>query len=226
VTASAARVSTTAAPGPAPLRGRIGAAWELAGRVCLLVLAATLPFELKTPWLSLGWVVVTNAELALYATLGCWAVWRLVAGRGGWTRAHAPILAIVAAMLVSALLAPVSREAALKFALRSAGGGLLALAAIDLLTTPRRVTALAGALVAGSVVSAAAGVLEVQVAGAQMWLLPFKTQPTFAAGFLRASGPSSTRTPRRCTGRRRCRCCSASRRAPQAAWPDHAPCSR
>src|SRR5262249_42317957 len=44
------------------------------------------------------------------------------------------------------------------------------------------------ALCAGALLSAGAGVFEMEFPLVQRWLMPFKTQPTFASGFLRASG--------------------------------------
>jgi hypothetical protein len=163
--------------------------WHVqAARALLVLLAATLPFEVKTPLFPLGPVVVTNTELLLYAVIGLWGFGRMAVRRTRFTALSLPILAVMAVFVVSAIATTEGRGDALKFAARSAGGCLLALAAIDLIATARQTRAILAALVLGSVVSAVTGILEVEVPTVQRWLTWFKTQPTFASGFLRASG--------------------------------------
>jgi hypothetical protein len=74
------------------------------------------------------------------------------------------------------------------FGRRSTGGCLLALATVDLVRTAAHVRLLVVAICVGAIVSALTGVAEIGAASMASWLMPFKTQPTFASGFLRASG--------------------------------------
>jgi O-antigen ligase len=163
-----------------------------AGRALLIALAVTLPFELKTPIAHVGPIAITNTELVLYLVVGCWIVWLAMAKDAVVTNPSRtlwwPVAGIVAAMAISAVAAPVGRDQAIKFVLRSTGGCLLALAAMDVIRSWRDARLVVLALSAGAAVSAVAGVLEVEFPAVQTWLRSFKTQPTFASGFLRASG--------------------------------------
>src|SRR5262245_34739247 len=117
----------------------------------LYLLPLLLPFE--TPLFSLGPLVITSAELALYLVIAAWGVDLAVRRRGSWRgaiglgpgdllgRAAALWLAVV---VISALLAPAHRAAAIKFALRSTTGVLLFFAARDLVRTPADARRLAG----------------------------------------------------------------------------------
>ena len=99
-----------------------------ATRALLVALALVLPFE--TPLFSVGPMLVTSAELALYLALAAWGLgvaWNLARGstragdalrgvaRDPVARAVALWMAVVA---VSAIAAPEHRASALKFALR------------------------------------------------------------------------------------------------------------
>ncbi len=158
------------------------------GLAALGLLAALLPFELTQPVLSLGPVGVTNVELALYLVLMVWAVIWLRGRRSVWTMVHGTVAAWLAVGLLAAWLAPTGRDEALKFALRTLGGGALFFATLDLVSTRRQVAWIALAACAGAVLSATAGVAEVWLPAMRGGLEAFKTQASFAGGFLRASG--------------------------------------
>ena len=163
-------------------------ALDTCGLAALGLLATLLPFELTQPVLSLGPVVVTNVELALYFVLMVWAVIWLRGRRSRWTLVHGAVATWLAVVLLAALLAPSGRGEALKFALRTLGGGALFFATLDLVSTRRQVAWIALAISAGAVLSAVAGVAEVWVPAVRGGLEAFKTRASFAGGFLRASG--------------------------------------
>ena len=101
---------------------------------------------------------------------------------------HGAVAAWLAVVLLAALLAPTGRGEALKFALRTLGGGALFFATLDLVSTRRQIAWIALAVCAGAVLSAATGVAEVWLPAMRGGLEAFKTQASFASGFLRASG--------------------------------------
>ena len=161
---------------------------DTCGLGALGLLATLLPFELTQPLLSLGPVGVTNVELALYLVLMVWGVIWLRGPRAVWTGVHGAVAAWLAVVLLAAVLAPTGRGEALKFALRTLGGGALFYATLDLVSTRRQVAWIAIAICAGAVLSAAAGVAEVWLPAVRGGLDAFKTRASFAGGFLRASG--------------------------------------
>jgi len=180
------------------------------GFVALLLLAFSLPFELETPWLRLGPLVLTNVEIVLAAVLAL----ALLAGpprssasedadsASGLSaplppRSPAPriprlwfILALwfILGMLLSAWLAPEFRGNALKATLRTVEGLLVVPALLWLAPTARRGRAVALALVAGGLLAALIGLAE-HLAGYDFaWLSVLRPMPTYAGPFLRLSG--------------------------------------
>ena len=159
----------------------------------LTILAALLPFELKTPIVTFGPLAITNVELALYIALLIWSASRALTRRSrpataGWTPVHSAVLAWGAALLLSAAFAPAERDATVKFALRSLGGCALFFAAADLVTEPERAAQVMLAVVGGGLVSALAALAEVWLPDAPSLLLAFKTQTTLVGSFIRAGG--------------------------------------
>jgi len=168
------------------LRNRL----RTAGYAALLLLAASLPFELERPLLPLGPIVLTNVECALLAVLGL----ALAAGpapRGprlprAWI---ALALWFVAAMLLSAAVAPAFHGNALKASLRTIEGMLLVPAVLWLAPTIRHGRLVALALVGGVAAAVLLGLAE-QAAGYDFgWLAALRPAPTYAGPFLRLSGP-------------------------------------
>jgi len=157
--------------------------------ITLALLALVLPFELKTPIVSLGPIAITNVEAILYAVIVLWVIMVLRYRQLHWTLAHSAVLAWISVQLLAAIFAPLEREAAIKFALRSAGGALLFFIAAEWMRTPRRAAAIMSAIAIGAVMSALAGWLEVESSAAQNALLIFKTQATMIGDQLRAGGP-------------------------------------
>jgi hypothetical protein len=156
--------------------------------IVLALLALALPFELKTPIVSLGPFAITNVEAILYTVIVLWIVSITQTRRMQWTLAHSAVVIWLIVQVIAAVLAPVEREAAIKFALRSAGGVLLFFIAAEWIRTHRRAAAIMSAIALGAVVSAFAGWLEVQSGTAQTALTIFKTQTTLVGGQVRASG--------------------------------------
>jgi hypothetical protein len=169
------------------------------GRGTLFLLAALLPFERIEPLAHLGPLQLSSVELFLYLALAAWGaslcarfwagerdVWRRLRGA---PRAHRAVALFALVVFASALLAPQSRGAALKFALRSAGGMLLYAAAADLLRAPGAVAWTARALVGGALVAALLVVGETHVTALVAALRPFHIQTFEALGQPRASGP-------------------------------------
>ncbi len=158
----------------------------------LILLAILLPFELETPWLTLGPVALTNVELLLGAVL---AVTLLSWWRTGRPLPPAPPLwgvlglLFVAGLLLSSLLAPSLRTNALKAALRTLSGVALALAVSIVLRHRRDVRRLAVGLVGGGLVAAAIGLAEIVYGTDMAWLFALRPGPTVAGPFLRLSGP-------------------------------------
>lgn len=165
-----------------------------------ILLAALLPFELKSPLITLGPLSITNVELALYAAIGVWVIRMLLPPprpRGGasartrrlhWSPVHWAVLAWIAANVISAVLAPTLRGEALKFALRSATGALLFFAAADWAQDAKRIWPIALTLAISTLVSVSAGVIEVAVPSTVPVWLAFKTHVTMMGEVLRASG--------------------------------------
>src|SRR5262245_25716647 len=100
------------------MRSQLLSQFQLIG---LAILAVTLPFELKTPIVYVGPVVITNVEAILYVLIMLWLiqVWRT--HRIHWSIVHSTVLAWMMVQFVAAIVAPVEREAAIKFVLRSTG---------------------------------------------------------------------------------------------------------
>jgi hypothetical protein len=159
--------------------------WQLIG-LCLF--AMLLPFELKIPIVTLGPIVLTNVEVLLYALIVLWIFSVLYMRRIHWTIAHSVVLVWLIVQFVAAIFAPVEREAAIKFALRSAGGAALFFIAADWIRSGRRTAWIMSAIAIGAVTSAGAGLLEVHSGAVQAALLIFKTQASLVGGQLRASG--------------------------------------
>ena len=174
------------------------------GQTSLALLAAVLPFELVRPVAPLGPLQLSSVELFLYPTVALWAAarWTELTARGVAERARRPLTwwrrlpeaqratAVWAvALLVSALVAPIARPAALKFALRSLGGLALFVAAADLLDSRRAIARMLTGLAIGATIAALLMALEVGVEGFTDLLRPFHGQTFGVLGLARASGP-------------------------------------
>lgn len=154
----------------------------------LAFFAAALPLELKTPIVSLGPIVITNVEVILYALIAWWITGVLRTRRMHWTLAHSAVLAWLIVQFVAAFVAPLERDAAIKFALRSAGGAAVFFIAAEWTRSGRGTAWVMSAISIGAAISACIALLEVQSSAVQWALLVFKTQPTLVGGQARAGG--------------------------------------
>ena len=166
--------------------------------LALALLALLLPFELETPWLTLGPVVLTNVELLLWAVLGltaltAWQSARQGAAGAGWPklpRAWLLLLGLsVLGLLVSSALAPAYRGNALKATLRTLSGLALMGSVVVLVRSRRDLRWVVGGLLGGGLAAAALGLAEI-VRNAEYGLLrAFRPGPTAVGPFLRLTGP-------------------------------------
>lgn len=161
-----------------------------AGFVALLALAVTLPFELETPWLRLGPLVLTNVEIVMAIAL----VLAVIAGPAAesprlprlWL---ALALWFIVGLIVAAWLAPEFRVNAVKATLRTVQGILLVPAVLWLAPTGRRGRWVVAALLVGGMAAATIGLAE-HLAGYDFpQLTIFRREATYAGPFLRLSGP-------------------------------------
>jgi hypothetical protein len=160
----------------------VGLAW---------VLALALPFESIRPLLRLPFLEFTNLEMVLAFTA---VVWLFVVVHDAAARARirplfGPVALFAGVLALSALLAPLYRPEALKFAARLASGCFLLLLAATIITSRRRLVSLLWAISLGATVAALLGLLEWAGWGplAPLWPL-FKVAPSRIGGELRLSG--------------------------------------
>ncbi len=161
-----------------------------------LLLVFTLPFESIWSLLRLPWAQFTNLELLLAGTALVWGVYLVrrqpaafftALWQRHW-RSLFPLLAFLAAALISALLAPAHRGDTLKVFSRFANGAFAYLLAQAITNRPHYTRQMLWAIVAGAGVSALIGLGE---AAGWPWLNPllqlFKRQPTFVGNAVRVS---------------------------------------
>ena len=176
-----------------------------AARASLVLLALALPFEPRQPIARLGPLVLTLAELFLYAAIAIGGAvivadavrnraWRLIRDpkSSAWrdvARRHVVAVAWLLALALSAAAAEFARADAVKFALRSAGGVALYVVAAHMLRSPAAALAVAAAIAAGAAVAALGMWAELNIGGAAAILAPFHTGTFDVLGLPRASGP-------------------------------------
>lgn len=175
-------------------------AWALAARerplatwpvfAVLATLVCVTPFETATSWATLPGQRMSNVELVAAALLVLSAVtwWR--SGRPALTLTGLGTawLALVCALLVSALAAPLNAGLATKNVLRLVACGALAVAAAAALTTARRRYVLVGACLAVGACVAGAAILEArQVDWALRALTAFRPGIHVVGGQIRAT---------------------------------------
>jgi hypothetical protein len=168
----------------------LAAALERGAMVALALLGTTFALEVVHPILSLADVVLTNVEGLVLLTVAFWVAALSTAGR--WPAVPRtvarPALAWLAALLVSALLAPAHRVQALKFFGRMAAGVLVAWIAYDLSRARDYWKTLFRALSVGGLLVAVLGLAEAaQVPAVDRFLAAFKEARTVVAEILRVS---------------------------------------
>lgn len=158
----------------------------------LLVLAAVLPFESSGGLVLFGLVFNSVELMATVATilwLGLLTYERRRMYVSSWLAI--PSVLLLAAFVLSALLAPEYGRDALKFTLRQAQGAVIGLCVAERLLAEGwpLVRRLLLALAAGAGVSALLGLWELSETASALGLLGvFKTQLSFMGGLLRLSG--------------------------------------
>ena len=158
--------------------------------VALLALVA--PFEATAPLLRLPGQSISNVEACLLLAFAAWGL-AIVASRRlpVWRTSFTwPWTALVAAMLLSAALSPVSRSNALHMTGRVTAAFGIYLVAVNGLTTGRRVRAvITVALVSGVAVSALALLEYLRVGLVLDALRAFRPGLAWVGAQLRAGGP-------------------------------------
>lgn len=168
---------------------RPGATWLVFAALAALV--CVTPFETTSPWATIPGQRVTNVEWAAAALLVLSATtwWRSGRRALRHTSLGGAWVALVCALLASALAAPLNAGLAAKNVARLIACGVLAIATAAALTTPRRRYALVGACLAVGVAVAAAAILEArQVEWALRALTAFRPGIHVVGGQIRATG--------------------------------------
>lgn len=159
----------------------------------LVVLAAALPFESTHAALTFPLFVVTPLEALLYSFVLVWGCLRLAERRLASPGAFriATLAGFCGIQFVSAGFAPAEPVNAFKGAARLLSGGVLFVAAFDVLSILARVRAVLWAVVAGGTLAASLGMLEAwQVPNVADWLYgTFGYKPSDLMDIPRASGP-------------------------------------
>lgn len=166
-----------------------------AGLLFLLLLAATLPFDV--PVIRWPGIPVSISHLEILLALAgmtaliqqgrahrCAGSWRNLPASWRWLW-----LAVILAALLSAYLAPAFRWNAFTGAARLLAGMALAVATLQLVVSGRQATWLMAALAGGGLAAAVVGLLEVAAGAPFAWLALFRPGPTLAGPFLRLTGP-------------------------------------
>jgi O-antigen ligase len=173
----------------APVASSTASTTALLGVSALLL---AVPFERLEPLLVLPGQTVTNAEVVLVAVGLAWltAVARSCTRPEWRTPLTLPWLALFAAMLLAAALAPTNRGNALNMAGRCGLAFGVYLLTVNAVTSLSRLQALLFVAAASGAVAGALVVLEYAgVAGVNDFLSAFRTRPTVVGTELRAAGP-------------------------------------
>lgn len=168
---------------------RFAGAVDRATLASLCLLAAVLPFEVRAPLFRVGPLGVTNVECALYLAVGLGFVGLLIDRRllQRATAIHGAVLAWMGVVVLAALAAPEGRDAAFKFALRTAGGCLLCFVAAGAVRSVERALLVVAALMAGAAASGAVGLMEAFLPATREPLAIFREQPSLVGGLVRVS---------------------------------------
>jgi O-antigen ligase len=158
--------------------------------VCVLAIVA--PFELTRPLVRLPAQSITNLEIAVLAVFGVWFAAIVRAGRlPAWrTPLTKPWLALLAAMAVASVAAPVARANALHMTARFGVAFAIFLLTVNGVVDAARLNrAAALVLVAGALVALLAILEFVQVGAVLEWLQLFRPQVAVVGSQIRAGGP-------------------------------------
>jgi hypothetical protein len=157
--------------------------------VCGLCLAA--PFERLQPVISLPWQLVTNVEIVVTLAVGAWLLALLIARSTieMKTAVTVPAIALLAALMLSALLAPAHAANAFKVVARlGVAGAVFLLTVYGIRDADRMRTVLALASLAGAVVGACALGEYLGIVRVLTFLEQFRDGVHVVGGQVRASG--------------------------------------
>lgn len=166
---------------------------ESVARLCLALLAFTLPYE--TVMFAAGPLQVSNLEILLALVVLCTVA--LVVGQKRWQqerwlrfpRSWLVLWVLVAlALLLSTVLAPEHRLNAARASARLLSGMVLALCAPQLLRRRRQLLWVFVPLLLGGLLSVIAGLVEVWQGQGLAVLDPFRVTPTSVGPFIRLTG--------------------------------------
>ena len=124
----------------------------------LILLSFILPFEVRTPILSIPpFMVLTNLELVAFLLIFAWAIRKVFLGRFHALKGGLTVLSglLIAVALLSALAADVHRFGSIKFTMRLATGFILFHIVADLGKRPDRIVK---TVVAGAGISSVVGI--------------------------------------------------------------------
>lgn len=175
-----------------PLRWLDRAAFAL-----LIAVGLCFAIEFRQPVLSIGGMVLTNIEALMALTFAAWIGARVMASQMPRVPSMliAPMLAWLAALILSTVFAPAYQRQAVLFLGRTISGVLIGWAAYDLTHSEQRVRGLMLALACGGTIVAVMGLMEAsQGAGILRWLLNFKAAPTQIGDVVRVSSTLSYAT--------------------------------
>ena len=162
--------------------------WAVAS---ITILAFMLPFELDTPLLQFGPIVITNVELILGIVFLSSLVLFI---RYGFRPKLSPTVWVwvslfTIALILSTLFAPTHQSNALKASFRLISGIGLAFFAVPILIHAMAdIRYLLWASLLGGVVATGLGWIEYMQNKELLWLNFFREQPTLAGGFIRLTG--------------------------------------
>jgi len=162
----------------------------------LMVLAFTLPFEMRAPWLRLDPFQFTNVELLLCCVFGLTS-WVLVSERRSgiapsrvmpthwlWLWGFFSI-----GLLLSALLAPEHRLNAFKATVRCITGLGLAWTTSWIVRDQKEQTGIVFGVLSGGLLAVILGLAEIVRGFPFDWMMLFRFVPTLVGPFMRLTGP-------------------------------------
>ncbi len=160
--------------------------------VSVVTLAFALPFELTSPWFTVGSTFVfTNVELIALGAVGLWIARQILLKQyPRWrTPLTLPTSLMLLALLIATLFAPADQWHAWKVTLRWIAGVAVGWMMLNAVDAGLPVVRVVQASVLGGVVVAALAWLEVGTVGTSAvnqsmlsWLAPFRTEPLFRVG--------------------------------------------
>jgi hypothetical protein len=152
----------------------------------ILLLAFILPFELTTPWISVGSIaVLTDVEVVMYAALALWLARQIMVKQvPRWrTPLTLPLLLVLLALLLSGIFAPSENWHAFKVTARVGTGAAIFFLIVNSVDAGLSLRHLMQAFVLGGIIVALFALLESTRNEAILMLLaPFRRVPHFEVG--------------------------------------------